>query len=129
MDVLSDSGVDIATMDEYAEGNLPLWSVAKRGLTKFITDAISVRKQDMNVLEPRSGNSVLHCAVSGNHPGILKTFLESTNVFIDGRYRTERTPLHIAALVGDIFAAKTLIENGADVNAKDYWGDSPLVLA
>ena len=39
------------------------------------------------------------------------------------------TPLHVAASRGDTAAAETLIDNGADVNAKDVIGSTPLFLA
>lgn len=37
-----------------------------------------------------------------------------------------RTPLHLAASEGSLQAAQLLIENGADVNAVDRFGNSPL---
>lgn len=38
----------------------------------------------------------------------------------------EYTPLHLAASVGRVDMALTLILRGADVNAKDVFGDTPL---
>lgn len=40
-----------------------------------------------------------------------------------------RTPLHWAAQHGHVEVVRTLIDNGADVNAKDVFGRTPLHLA
>lgn len=39
------------------------------------------------------------------------------------------TPLHLASMVGNTEIAKFLLDNGADVNARDAEGYSPLVRA
>ncbi len=39
------------------------------------------------------------------------------------------TPLHLASMVGNKELARFLIDNGADVNARDFEGYSPLVRA
>ncbi|WP_154664331.1 ankyrin repeat domain-containing protein [Pseudodonghicola xiamenensis] len=39
------------------------------------------------------------------------------------------TPLHLASMVGNIEIAQFLLDNGADVNALDFEGYSPLVRA
>jgi len=37
-----------------------------------------------------------------------------------------RTPLHLAAEEGHIEAVKLLVDSGADINATDRWGGTPL---
>lgn len=39
------------------------------------------------------------------------------------------TPLHIASVFGDEEAIKILLDNGADIDAKDFSGSTPLALA
>jgi len=51
---------------------------------------------------------------------------EDVNQMLFPRYST---PLHDATTCGRIQIAKVLIERGADVNAKDYKGCTPLRLA
>ena len=47
---------------------------------------------------------------------------------VDVRTFRGRTPLHIASEMGLVEIVKFLLENGADVNAKDIWGNKPIDL-
>lgn len=41
----------------------------------------------------------------------------------------KRTPLHVAACVGNLKSARLLVQNGANVNVPDKSGKTPLDLA
>jgi ankyrin repeat protein len=52
------------------------------------------------------------------HPASINTRFPGLNSF---------TQLHIAMRRGDVMAAQMLLAGGADVNATDVWGNSPLM--
>ena len=111
--------------------NLPIWAMARRGLTDLLTSTIKTRPQDLQILEPYSEKSSLHCAIEARHPAILQTLLESPHILpqVNQRDHFGRSPLHTAALLGDTLACQLLISAGADVNLTDRWDDPPIVLA
>lgn len=108
---------------------LPVWSMARRGLTELVAEAIRTRTQDLHVAEPCTENSALHCAVEADQPEILRMLLETRMLPIDKLNHVVRTPLHLAALVGDFDATNLLIDHEADMDARDRWKDETLVLA
>ncbi len=114
------------TLDEQ---QLPVWAMARRGLTELVAEAIRIRTQDLHVAEPCTENSALHCAVEADQPEILRMLLDTRMLPIDKPNHVVRTPLHLAALVGDLDATKLLIDHEADMDVRDRWKDEALVLA
>ena len=113
------------------DANLPLWAMARRGLTDLLAAAIKYRARDLHILEPHSEKSPLHCAIEDNEPAILDILLRSQEIFslVNQRNHFGRTPLHIAAMLGDILASQRLLSAGADLDTKDRWNDRPISLA
>lgn len=113
------------------DARLPIWAMARRGLTDLLTSTIKTRPQDLQILEPYSEKSSLHCAIEARQPTILQTLLESPHILpqVNQRDHFGRSPLHTAALLGDSLACQFLLSAGADVNLKDRWDDPPIVLA
>jgi ankyrin repeat protein len=73
-------------------------------------------------------NMALHAAASGRHPEIVKLLIEhgaSANARQNGGW----TPLHAAALNGDVESARTLIAAGADVQTRADNNQSALDMA
>lgn len=74
---------------------------------------------------PRTVSDIEHAITTENIPKI-KELLKETNSIIDpdGDY-----PIHIASKYKNIDIIKLLLDNGANVNAVDYWKTTPLMFA
>jgi len=76
-----------------------------------------------------TGNRPLHIAAGKwCKEGLIPQIL-AKGAFVDIRNIYKQTPLHFAAVYGCLEAIQLLIENGADVNAVDSSGHTPLALA
>jgi hypothetical protein len=68
-------------------------------------------------------------AAYGGHPGTVTAYI-SHGVPVDSTDRGDRrTALHAAALAGNVQTISFLVSKGANINALDRSGDSPLELA
>jgi len=75
----------------------------------------------------QTGYSVLHHAVSQGSIPIVLTLLDYFKYDVNLRSKNNQTPLMIACNYGSIEIIRLLIERGAQVNAKDDTGFSPLL--
>ncbi|KAF5664852.1 ankyrin [Fusarium circinatum] len=78
------------------------------------------------------GYTPLHHACSEDQLQIVDLLLPEVplpGVEIDARAADQRTPLHVASLVGSERVVKLLLERNADINATDDEGSTPLHLA
>ena len=131
MRMLTSTSLQQQSPIELGDADLPLWAMARRGLTDLLACAIKSRPQDLYILEPYSEKSPLHCAIEANEPAALDILLQSQDILplVNQRNHFGRTPLHIAALLGDILASRRLLSAGADVDSKDRWNGRLVVLA
>lgn len=53
--------------------------------------------------------------------------LHSNNILLDGEDYDGRTVMHIAATAGQDHVLEYLIQEGAEINKKDRWGNTPLM--
>ena len=113
-------------------GELPIWSLALLGKKDVVTKALSTRRNEIFFLDPDTSNTALHCAVLANHPEIVSMLLR-VGMSVNATNDYFRTPLHMAALNGDLEIMKLLLnERLTDeivVNAKDKWGTSALLIS
>lgn len=74
----------------------------------------------------RSGGMPFHLAAQGGHVKVLELFMQHVPSVDFPRTISEKTALHSAVAGGQEKAIRWLIKNGADVNAMDLVGDTPL---
>ncbi|XP_072007198.1 uncharacterized protein [Engystomops pustulosus] len=93
-----------------------------------ITDVLLWHKAFVNA-KTKLGLTPLHlCAQNGfNH--LVKLLVETHLASIDIMSLTKRTPLHLAALNGQLDVCNSLLSMNADVYAADIHGQTPLHLA
>ncbi|KAI0873882.1 hypothetical protein GGS24DRAFT_461484 [Hypoxylon argillaceum] len=81
---------------------------------------------------PNQDTTVLHHAASGTSHGAMKFLLQKLETvgLHNIRDRLKMTPLHVAALTGNLDAVDALLElDDIEINAKDQDDDTPLHLA
>ena len=80
----------------------------------------------MNSIARSVKNTNLHIAVAKNDIAEVKRLLKNKNAGLNFRNVIRNTSLHIAARKGYIEIAKLLISNGANINAVNMDGLTPL---
>lgn len=75
------------------------------------------------------GQTVLHYAAEFFDTGILEDLLASPKAEPDIRDEDGQTPLHHAALANRERAVRLLLAKGADIDAVNKWGMTPLIRA
>jgi ankyrin repeat protein len=71
---------------------------------------------------------LLNVARKEDHHQVQQLIASGANVNVQEE-RHGLTPLHVAASLGNLDIAQTLIINGSDVNARDKYGAIPLHMA
>lgn len=72
---------------------------------------------------------LLFIVAQRNRPDIVKFLLETGADVNSEEKKSRKTPLHAAACKGNTEVCELLLEKGAEINRKDYGGDTPLSLA
>jgi ankyrin repeat protein len=79
--------------------------------------------------EPEGGQPALLAAAGGEDDAAGVKLLLKFKARVDARGRLNRSALHVACLAGNPQIAQALLEAGADVNARDEHGITPLIEA
>jgi ankyrin repeat protein len=111
---------DINAKDQFGVSPLLLAILARDLETR---DLIAARSPKMD------STTQLFDAVSQGNLAVVKTLLAQKPFLVYFRLPDGSTPLHVAAAWGTLGAAQLLVQKGADVNARDSRGETPLMEA
>jgi ankyrin repeat protein/serine/threonine protein kinase len=81
-----------------------------------------LHKADVNKQTDLLGYSALHLAAEVRDKRSLEYLIKYGKANVNARDAFDRTPLHIANIIGDEDIAKMLVDNGADESARDHMG-------
>jgi ankyrin repeat protein len=113
-----------------------LWIMAKAGHTKLVAPLMNLSKVTrncihlqpimMNVKNMNGRTQLHHCAENG-FTSSVKRLLSIRNINVNVKDDVYGwTPLHEAAWKGHVEIIRLLLQNGAEVNAKNNYGYTPL---
>eukprot|EP00210_Caulerpa_lentillifera_P004498 g4292.t1 len=72
------------------------------------------------------GSNALHLAASRGFIRIMRELVKRDNALVHKMNKEQVMPLHEAALNAQVTAVQILLDNGADVTARDVYGSTPL---
>lgn len=117
-------GADVAKHDPTMPS--ALFSAAALGDERLVTALLDHGAQ---IDEVTVGETALHCAIAEQHAGVA-ALLVKRGASAKIANMSRRTPLHFAAFfLDDASLIEALVARGADVNARDKSGHTPLRLA
>jgi ankyrin repeat protein len=126
-ELLIENGAEIDAVDN--KGESPIFIAVKANNMKMVK---LLKEKGANLeTDNYTGYSILHYAAEiHNNTYILEYLIRNTsNDAINTKNIKEETPLHLAAEVANIQAAKLLVENGADIDAENNDGETPAARA
>jgi peptidoglycan/LPS O-acetylase OafA/YrhL len=107
-----------------ADTGKDIWTAAAYGDLDAVRGHVE-RGASLDHEEPIFGQSPLGWAVIGDRPAVIDELLEA-GADPSARYRDRNTALHTAAFFGRAEAAARLLAAGADINARNVYGETPL---
>ena len=108
--------------------SLPIWSLARLGFEREVTNMIATRPKEIFFLDPDMDNTALHHAINANNPTVLSLLLRA-GLSPDSTNSYHRTPLHLAAIAGHASLVTILLEHHAKCDERDRWLHTPLEIA
>src|SRR5262245_50578529 len=118
-------GADVNAPNDY--GDTPLHRAAYHGLTEKVRLLLR-NKADVFGRARRGETPLLYAARPEGHPETVLALLEG-GAEVDVTDDFGATPLHGAAMIGDVDVARVLVGKGADVNRQTQDGYTPLHIA
>ncbi|KAF8488030.1 ankyrin repeat-containing domain protein, partial [Russula emetica] len=104
--------------------NIPLYYAALCGFANLVEQLIAKHPQHVNAIGGYYRTPAV-AALAGRHFQVAQV-LHRNKSSVEPRGVHETTPLHSAALYGDLEMVQVLLDYGADVNSKDRPGNTPL---
>lgn len=116
---------------------LPLWSLVIQRDLGMINSRISTNPVDVMIKEPGTKNTVLHLAIIEREEDesneirvqILRTLLPAVRGYLNETDDCDRSPIHLAALYGNLEAVEALFEDDPEIDEPDRFGLTPLAIA
>ena len=121
-----DRGYSMSTICPEKPEAVPLYYAALLGLRDLAEHLISEHPEHVNVRGGREGIP-MHIAAFSGHANILSLLVEH-GADVDGRDASQ-TPLHRTSCYGKLEAGQCLLDHGADINAQNDSGWTPLIFA
>ena len=109
-------------------GGKPFLRIAGEKNKRAICEVLVRYGADPNESDGKRNYSLLHHAVASSNYGFASILLD-LGAAPSPLTSNHATPLHFAARTNQEYLARKLIKSGADVNAQDTLGRSPLLLA
>jgi Ankyrin repeats (many copies) len=107
--------------------NIPLYYAALCGFGNIVEQLIAKHPQHVNAIGGHYRTPAV-AALAGRHFQLAQV-LHRNKSSVEPRGYDDNTPLHSAALFGDLEMLQVLLEYGVDVNAKNTQGWTPLFFA
>ena len=127
--VLVDNGADVNARDD--QGYMPLHFAFYYGLQDSVQQLVALGA-DINA-RTNSGETILHLAATARRDTSASAsfieFLLAHEAYLDARDNFGWTPLHRAALLGELEVARVLLTHGADTISRTNDGKTPSDLA
>ena len=123
--VLLDQGTDTEALDR--NGETPLIAAAlagQKGIVELLIDrgaAIGGRN--------KNGYTALHAAAYGGHPDLVKLLVDRGADINDQKNKAKASALHLAAEENQLGAARSLVEQGATIEAEERNKHTPTTKA
>lgn len=117
LEVLLEEGADVNARTD--EGETPSMTASLRG-EKDILEILFALSADPHA-EDDHGTNLIDLAAAGGHTVIVE-LLNKIGV-------KNKSPLHVAAGLGNVKKVRTLLNDGRDVNERDSFGATPLLIA
>ena len=87
------------------------------------------RAIDEKSIQDEGGQTILHQAVNAKNQGAISVIIRKGEIPVNVRDSNRNTPLHLAAISGNLDAVNILLDEHASVKAQNLDGNTPLHLA
>lgn len=92
----------------------------------FATERILSKKTDLVDMKDKDGCTALHLAAVANNYSVAKTLVAQGKCTVDLKNTQQQTALFMAVVAGNCELVELLLGVGADINATDKYGDTPM---
>jgi ankyrin repeat protein len=127
--ILLANGAGVNARDGF--GNVPLHFAAKYKHIKTLEVLSEMQGVDFDAINQKGGTALKIAAFEG-HDEVVRVLLEKgakVDIITQGETLYKYQALHLAAKSGHVAIVQVLIDAKADVNARDEFGNTPIIIA